>query len=225
MITAQEYWWDRLGRYLSPTAGDWMDALMSSYPHAQPGKPRTRIGGSEPGRFLISDDTAQVWAPVLPETDLPSHISFQPTAARKRRDWVVDVIMDPPKPPFLAASVGMSAADAAFWQISISAELIAFGGAASLFEGQSIVIVDRQAFLEAATWFRETGAPVSDLLRLSETRERFKTGILTGAQARAPVARLKTPVAEMDRYPGSRDPVLMKLAAYAATEWAREGVV
>lgn len=222
MITAQEYWWDRLGRYLSPTAGDLMDALMASYPHAQPGKPRTRLGGSEPARFLISDDRAKVWAPVLPEADLPPHIRFQPTAARKRRDWIVDVIMDPPEPPFLAASVGMSGADAAFWQISISADLIAFGGAAALFEGQPLVIVDRQSFLEATSWFRETQIPVSDLLRLSETRDRFKTGILTGAQARARISRLKVPTAELDRYPGSRDPVLMKLAAYAATEWVRE---
>ncbi len=199
-----------------------MDALMASYPHAQPGKPRTRIGGSEPGRFLISTDEARVWAPVLPEADLPPHIRFQPTAARKRRDWIVDVITDPPEPPFLAASVGMSGADAAFWQMSVSTDLIAFGGAAALFEGQPLVIVDRQSFLESVAWFTETQVSVSDLLRLSETRDRFRTGILTGAQARARVARLKAPIAELDRYPGSRDPVLMKLAAYAASEWVRE---
>jgi len=224
LITAQEYWQDRLGRHILPEGGDWRDALMASYPHAVAGKPRTRIGGSEPGRFLISDAGAQVWAPVLPDLDLPPHISFQPTAARKRRDWLVDVITDPPEPPFLVASVGMSGADALFWRISTSADLIAFGGAAGLFEGQPTVIVDRRAFLDAKTWFEETQTPVSDLLRLQETRDRFRTGILTGRQARARIDRLKTPMADLDRYPGSPDPALMKLAAYAASEWAREGV-
>jgi len=220
VITAQQYWHERLGRHILPGA-EWRDALMASYPHAQPGKPRTRLGGSEPGRFLVSDAGAQVWAPVLPDADLPSHISFQPTGARKRRDWIVDIITDPPKPPFLSASVGLSGADAAFWQISISADLIAFGGAAALFEGQPLVTVDRQAFLEAIAWFKETEAPVSDLLRLSEARESFKTNILTGAQARARISRLRTPMPDLDRYPGSRDPALMKLAAYAASEWVR----
>jgi hypothetical protein len=182
------------------------------------------MGGSEPGRFLISDVGAQVWAPVLPEVDLPSHIRFQPTSARKRRDWLVDVITDPPEPPFLAASVGMSGADAAFWRISTSTDLIAIGGAAGLLEGQPCVIVDRRAFLDAKAWFEETQTPVFDLLRLQETRDRFRTGILSGAQARSRIDRLKTSMADLNRYPGSSDPALMKLAAYAASEWVREGV-
>lgn len=195
---------------------------MASYPHADPAKPRTRLGGSEPARFLISDAGAQVWAPVMPAHDLPPHVRFQTTASRKRRDWIVDILMHPPEPPFLAASVGLSGADAAFWRISTSAGLVAFGGAAGLFDGQSSVIVDRRAFLDAKTWFEATRFPVSDLLCLSETRLRFKAGILTGAQARARIARLKTPPSDLDRYPGGHDPVLMKLAAYAANEWVRE---
>lgn len=223
MITAQEYWQERLGRYIFPEGRDWSEALMTSYPHALPGKPRTRMGGSEPGRFLISDEGAQVWAPILPDVELPPNIRFYQTSDRKRRDWIVDVILSPPKPPFLAASVGMSGADAAYWQISTSSEMIAFGGAAALFEGQSSLVVDRQAFLDAKAWFEEKKVAVSDLLSLLDTRHRFKVGIFTGAQARARIDRLKTPVSDLDRYPGSKNPTVMKLASYAAHDWVREG--
>lgn len=219
MVSAQDFWQERLGRFIFPSGPGWRDALMAVYPHADPGKTKARMGGSEPARFLISDAMVQVWAPVRPNEALPPSIQFQTTASRRRRDWIVDVLMNPPQPPFLAASVGMSGADAQFWKITTSAGLIAFGGAAALFDGNQSMTVDRDLFVRAKEWFAQTDVPVSDLLRLSGIRQQFKSGLLTGEQARARIARIKTPVDLLVQYPGDPDPTVMKLAAYAATDW------
>lgn len=220
MITAHEYWFKRFGSKIAPDVTDWQQSLMAGYPHFDPAKKRpVRMGGSEPARFLISDDRVQVWAPIHPNIDLPDDIQIRPTSARKRRDWLVDVILNPPCSPFLVASVGMSGADAAFWRMTTSRDLIAFGGAAALLDGVQALYVDRSRFLEARDWFDTERVAVSDLLRLRETLRLFKTELISGEQARARLKRIKTPRSVLEAYPGDPNPTLMKLAAYAASTW------
>ena len=180
------------------------------------------MGGSEPARFLITQNSAQAWAPIRPEGELPVHVTMQPTSVRKRRDWIVDVIVSPPKAPFLAASVGMSGADAKYWRLTTSENLIAFGGAASLFEGQNLVLVDREKFLLARDWFVDGDKPVSDLLNYWQTRQKFKTSLINGKQARARIDRIKTDEATLRSYPGEESLVIAKLASYAANIWEAE---
>lgn len=199
---------------------DPLGVLMRAYPHADPNKTTTtRMGGSEPARFLVSEQEAGVWAPVR----LPDHAQAQlrtaTTSERKKRDWIIDVLMSPPKPPFLAVSIGMAASDVEHWRYTVSEEMIVFSGAASTYEGQNVLAVDRAKFLAAKEWFSETGTPVSDLLRANDIRERFQRGMITGAAARQALARIKTPQAAMKTYPGVQDAVVMKLASYAANEW------
>lgn len=193
---------------------------MAAHPHYDPARTvRTRMGGSEPARFLICAERARVWAPIRTEHALPEHVEIAQTADRKRRDWIVDVIMNPPRAPFLAASVGMSGADAAFWRMTTSAELIAFGGAGALFDGKQIILIERERFIQARIWFREASVPVSDVLRYRDVQEQFQKGLIGGDAARAALARIKSERDVLDGYPGVRDASIVKLAAYAATEW------
>ncbi|NJM83452.1 MAG: hypothetical protein HC844_14080 [Tabrizicola sp.] len=127
---------------------------------------------------------------------------------------MVDVIMSPPAAPFLAASVGMSGADAAYWRMTTSRELIAFGGAASLHDGNNLLLVERQRFVEAVNWFRCGKIGVSDLLRFRDLQNSFQRGVLTGVQARARLEKLNVDL--LRGYPGQSNPVIMKLAAWAA---------
>lgn len=215
MGSATDFWFENFGRLFAPEAPEWFKALMGSYPHAE--KPaRARFGGSEPARFLICAAQARAWAPVRSEAPLPAHVSVQPTSARKRRDWIVDVILDPPAPPFLAASIGLSGADAAYWRLTTSRDLIAFGGAAALFDGEHLVLVERPRFQEAMDWFSATGAPVSELLRFHEIRRLFQIGLCTGLQARKALDKLKTAQGALRSFPGGANPALTRLAAYAA---------
>lgn len=223
MISAQEYWFERFGAKIAPDASQWKQALMGAHPHFDPAKKSlVRMGGSEPARFLISDSAVRVWAPIAPASALADDTVIAPTSSRKRRDWLVDTIIDPPEPPFLAAAVGMSSADAAFWRMTTSRDLIAFGGAAALLEGVQSVLVERKRFIEAKDWFASEKVAVSDLLRLGETQRLFKKDLLTGAEARARLDRLKTDRAILETYPGEDAPFLMKLASYAATIWEVE---
>lgn len=223
MISAQEYWFERFGAKVAPDAAHWREALMGTHPHFDPArKSLVRMGGSEPARFLISEGAVRVWAPIAPAVELPADTIIAPTSSRKRRDWLVDTIIDPPEPPFLAASVGMSSADAAFWRMTTSRDLIALGGAAALLEGVQSILVERTRFIEARDWFASEKVAISDLLRLGETRRLFQKELLTGAEARARLDRLKTDRAILDTYPGEDNPLLMKLASYAVTYWEAE---
>lgn len=212
-----DFWFRRFGRFFSPCASGWRKALMGKYPHSDPAREvRARLGGSEPARFLICESFAKAWAPVRPEAELPDHVSIQPTSARKRWDWIIDVILDPPDTPFLAASIGLSSADADYWRITTSAELIVFGGAAALFEGEHIVPVERQRFLEAIEWFSSTGVTAGDVLRSREIKRRFQIGLISGAQARLALGQLKADAALLHGFPGCANRFLARLAAYAA---------
>lgn len=222
MISPTEFWFEHFGRWLAPDAVSWSEALMAQYPHADEARSvRTRMGGSEPARFLISEHEGMAWAPIRTETVLPDRVTLQQTSERKRRDWCIDVILDPPEPPFLAASVGMSGADASHWRMTTSRDLIAFGGAAALFEGQTLMLVDRRKFVEARDWFVETQVAVSELLRFWDTTHQFQRQVLTGRQARARLDRLKADTAILQAFPGEKSAVLAKLAAYAADGWSR----
>lgn len=221
--TAQNYWFDRVGRKLAPTAAHWKDALMATYPHADPAKKDARMGGAEPARFLVSGDRAEVWAPIRAANELPAGVSIQPTSALRRRDWIVRVILVPPPVPFLAASVGMSGADAAHWRMTVSPDLIAIGGASALLDGRNMVLVERARFLEARDWFIDTGTAVSDLLRHREAVALFRRGLISAEQARARRARLKTSQERLASYPGVDDPLLMTLAAHAASSPEKGG--
>lgn len=223
MLSPQDYWHENLGSFLAPDAESWRAALMSTYPHFDSSKEKpVRMGGSEPARFLISAERVGVWSPIARPDGLDEHISIMPTSARKRRDWMVDVIMSPPSPPFLVASVGMSSADAAYWRMTTSKDLIAFGGSAALADGMNSLLVDRHKFIAAVDWFRDDGVAVSDLLRFHETTRLFKQSIINGAQARARLERLKSSQDILRAYPGELVPFLMKLASYAARDWSLE---
>lgn len=211
---ATGFWFRHFGRFFAPDAPDWSKALMGTYPHADPArKVRTRFGGAEPARFLISESRAKAWAPVRPDVALPAQVSVQPSHARKRWDWIIDVIVNPPKPPFLAASVGLSGADADHWKLTTSADLIVFGGAAALFDGEHLVLVERRRFLETIDWFSSTGANVGDILRGQEVRRQFQMGLISGAQARLALGRIG---GDMRGFPGSASGFLARLAAFAA---------
>jgi hypothetical protein len=219
LISPQEFWFERLGKIIAPEASDWMAALMGSYPHADPVKKvRTRMGGSEPARFLIGRDFVQTWAPVRPEVPLPGNVTFFLTSERKRRDWLTDVILSPPETPFLAASVGMSGADADNWRMTMTTDLIAIGGAASMFDGQALMLIERPRFLAARDWFRagQGRVGIAELLRFRDIQEGFRKGLLTGAQARS--RQQKLPVSHLRDYPGQDHPMVMRLAAHAATK-------
>lgn len=220
---ATGFWFRHFGRFFAPDASEWSKALMGTYPHADPArKVRTRFGGSEPARFLICESDAKAWAPVRPEAALPAHVRVQPTHAMKRWDWIIDTILNPPEPPFLAASVGLSGADADHWKLTTSTELIVFGGAAALFEGKHIVLVERRRFLETIDWFASTGANASDVLRCHEIRRRFQMGLMSGAQARSALGRLRT---DARGFPGSANGFLARLAAFAAQTRQAEKIV
>lgn len=220
-MEAETFWHERLGKFLAPGEGFYA-ALMRNYPHAEKSM-TTRMGGTEPARFLVSDSRVAVWAPIrLPES-AAGRIEIYPTSARKRNDWLVDVITSPPDGLFLAASVGQSGSDAANWTLSPDKDLIAFGGAAGLFDGQAKVLIERERFLASIAWFKEQGNVVSDLLRHKDIQRRFKTGQQSGAEARASMQRLKTPIETLNSYPGSRNPAVIRLASYAAHYWQPEG--
>lgn len=214
----KNFWFEHVGRHLNPEAQTFKEALMAGYPHAEKNL-RTRMGGSEPARFLVTRDGASVFAPIKPFADLPDSISLNPTSVRRRRDWVVDVILAPPDPPFLAASVGMSSADADHWRMTTDANLIALGGAGSMFEGQNLVQIDRHRFLEARDWFAEEKGAISDLLRSWEIKKKFQTSLITGREARSRFDRLKTEQAVLQSYPGAPNPVVAKLVAFSVQHW------
>lgn len=216
MIDPRTYWHERLGKFLAPEAQDYLQALMAPQPHVLKPGVVTRMGGADPARFLVDDQEVRIWAPVAPEIPMPRDISFQRTNERKKSDWILDVILDPPEGSFLAATVGMSGADAKNWRMSTGRGLIAIGGNAGFLEGREQILVDRSRFLEAADWFRSTKAPVSDLLRSEDVRKRFRQGLLTAATARSHLAAIKTPAEQLASYPGDRDTLLIRLAFYAA---------
>ncbi len=217
-----EFFQEHMGALIDPEAAP-IDVLMRAYPHGDPTKSiSTRMGGSEPARLLVSEGEAKLWAPISVPEHARGRIEVSPTSARKRRDWMVDVIMNPPKPPFLAVSIGMAASDVDFWRMTVSEEMIVFSGAAALHDGDNVAAVDRRKFIAAKEWFAETQTPVSDLLRRRDILHKFKTGMISGAAAKMALARIKTSLTVMDGYPGPSDAFQMKLAAYAANEWTPE---
>lgn len=217
-----EFFQEHMGVLIDPEAAP-MDVLMRAYPHGDPAKSiSTRMGGSEPARMLVSEGEAKLWAPIAVPEHARSRIEVAPTSARKRRDWLVDVIMNPPKPPFLAVSIGMAASDVDFWRMTVSEDMIVFSGAAALHDGDNVAAVDRRKFIAAKEWFAQTQTPVSDLLRRRDILHKFKTGTWSGAASKAAMARIKTPAAVMDTYAGPADAFQMKLAYYAANEWVPE---
>lgn len=222
MQTSLEFFQEHFGSKIDPALAP-LEVLMKPYPHINPAKTSTpRMGTSDPARFLVARGVAKLWAPVRLPDHTQGRIDVAPTSARGRRDWIVDVIMNPPEPPFLVAALGMAASDTSYWRITVSKEMIVFGGNASLFDGSNSLEVDRRKFLEARDWFKATAVPVSDLLRRRDIAFKFKRKLITGEAAKRASAKIKTPAALLDAYPGADHPFLMKLAAYAASEWVQQ---
>jgi hypothetical protein len=234
-VTPLDFFQKHCGSKIDPDA-DARSVLMRGYLHAdesrviKPKKPKkgeatdeapkpvmTRLGGHDPARFLISEDVSSILATVRFEKPVQG-ISLALQATRKPRDWMVDIIMSPPKPPFLACSLGLAASDLDFWRLTLSSDLIIFSGSTKTF-GVNVLMVDRPRFLAAVDWFKKTSVSVSELLRLTEIQYRFKSGLITGEKARADLSKLKTPKDVLQSYPGEDDPFIRKLAYFAATEW------
>lgn len=218
-LSPLDFFKEHAAKHIDPDASA-ADVLMRTYPHVDIKKKMTvRLGGSEPARFLVSADGVSIWAPVSFPTATVGKVTVAPTADRKRSDWMIDVIMSPPKPPYLAVSLGMAASDIDFWRLSLTENFVVFSGSSALQGGTNIGAVDRNLFFKARDWFVETNASVSELLRLQETDAKFKRGTITGADVHRIFSRFKTPFAVLKNYPGRKEPFIMKLASYAASGW------
>jgi hypothetical protein len=217
MLNEIDYWYDRFGRHLMPDASPGL-ALMGAYPHVND-KGKVRLGGPEPARFLISKAGVDAWSPVRPPDPLPEGVRMHLTSDRPRRAWVVDILLDPPPAPFLAASLGQSGADAANWQMTINRDRIVFGGSSAVLGGPSVLAIDRARFLEAMRWFQESGVDVRDLLRAADIRHQHRIGLLTGAAARARLGKIKADPAVAAKYPGEANSDVMRLASFAASKY------
>lgn len=220
MLNEIDYWYDRFGQHMMPAVPP-MRALMASYVNASKPEKKTRMGGPEPARFLISQHGADAWTPVRPPDGLPDGVRMHLTSDRPRRAWVVDILHDPPPAPFLAASLGQSSADAENWQMTVSEDRIVFGGSSSVFGGPAVLAVDRAKFFAAVEWFERTNIAVSDLLRIADIRHQHRIGLLTGAAARARLAKIKADPDAVAKYPGEGDSHIMRLAAYAANDYKK----
>lgn len=210
------FWFDRFGKYLSAPDADPMTTLMSSYPHAEKNM-RCRMGGTEPARFLISQDRVEAYCPIKAPEGLPACISIMPTSARQRRDWMMDIIMAPPIEPYLAASVGQSGSDVANWRISHDSNSVTFGGSARLLD-DDVVTIHRPAFLDAMAWFSETSAKVADVLRYREIVQRFRAREISAQVARGMIDKIKCDRAVLETAPGLASAPL-RLAAYGVSDW------
>jgi hypothetical protein len=218
-LSPLDFFREYAGKYIDPDASA-TEVLMRTYPHVDVNKKKpVRLGGSEPARFLVSADCVKIWAPVSFPMDIASKVAVAPTAARKKSDWMIDVIMSPPKPPYLAVSLGMAAADLDFWRLSLTDNFVVFSGASALLRDTNIGAIDRNLFFAARDWFLETNASVSELLRLQETDAKFKRGTIKGVDVHRIFSRFKTPLAVLKNYPGQKEPFIMKLASYAASGW------
>ena len=217
MDDPKAYWMKRIGHYFAP-GEPFATALMKGYPHATKPGVRTRLGGSEPARFLISQTEALVWAPVALPPGADGHVNLAPTSDLKRGDWLLKVILDPPEAPFLAASLGMSGADADNWRMTVDRDLIVIGGSVAIWGGNAVLQVDRARFLEAIDWFANTRTPLADVFRHIGAIDRFKHGLADATRTRTALDRIVTPLSILKTYPGATEPQLLRLAARAAEE-------
>jgi len=210
--TAKQFWHENLGRHLVP-GSDFDHALMTGYPHADRAGRTCRLGGSEPARFLVEDGRASVWSPIKPVEGAPESVSFYKTSDRKRREWVIDILLNPPATPFLAASVGMSGVDADSWALTVDPDLIVFGGSKSLLPGGTALNrIQRSRFLEGRSWFEENpDIKARDFLQFMQVHREFKTGVLGSDAARRKLARSKVTKDIFDAYPGEKMPYLISL--------------
>ncbi len=215
MLTPLEFFQLHCGVKIDPGA-DAKSVLMRTYPHSSKDV-LVRFGGPDPARFLITEDGAKIWATIRFDPPIQG-ISLALQSERKTREWMTDILMSPPKPPFLASTLGQAGSDIDFWRLTLSNDLIVFSGSTKSF-GANIVMIDRPLYLETVKWFEQTGVSVSDLLRVNETQHKFKSGLIGGEHARTIMAKIKTPQDVLQSYPGVRDPMAMKLAYFAATEW------
>lgn len=208
-------WYERFGVYLSNDT-DSMTTLMASYPHAEKNM-RCRMGGTEPARFLISDDLVEAYCPIRAPDGLPDHVTIQPTSARQRRDWMLDIIMSPPKGPYMAASIGQSGADTNYWRISHDPDSVTFGGSTRLLDDE-IVTIFRPEFIDAMAWFRDTGVRVADVLSYRTIVHRFRAREITAQAARASLDKIKVERSVLEQAPRLASAPL-RLAAYGADVW------
>lgn len=212
-----QFWHRHFGVHVSDSP-DPMKALMSSYPHCA--KPiMCRMGGTEPARFLVTADRAEAFCPIMPPDDLPDHVSIRPTSERRSRDWMIDILHSPPEGPFLAASVGQSGVDAEKWRISFDRDSVTFGGSTALLD-DGVVTIYRPQFLDAMSWFAETGVKVSDILTFRDINRRFLARSLSAKDARAMIARIKAEKEILESAPALNGAVL-RLASYGANGWER----
>lgn len=231
-IDPLSFWFSRLGEHLltegrlSQFATDRVaedqyaeKTVMASFPHAEPGKKNTRMGGSEPARFLISDERAEAWAPIALPEQAAGFVTMHRTADRKPTDWMVDILMHPPEGVFLAASIGRPLSHVGNWGMTFNSTFIIFGGEPKLQDGRGQVGIDRVRFLEARDWFIHHGKILADLLSRESILSDFRAGRLTPEAARKKRAQVKTPDEILRSYPGSHDATALRLANYAAHYW------
>lgn len=227
MINAQDYWIDKIGRHLMPSS-QFEQAIMGQHPHAVEGKKPTRMGSSEPARFLACEDFARVWSPIRePETAKTTGVEFYKTSDRKRRDWIIDLITSPPPAPFLAATLGLSFGDTSNWRLTCHQDTICIGGNEKFLENgfpRPVLIVDRPRFLDAAAWFSETGANPKDLVVYSYIVNDFGLGNITADAAKNRIDKLKTDVDLLRNFPGPRDPDIIRLIYDISKRDTEEGV-
>lgn len=192
---------------------------MRGWPHADPKKGMTRMGSSEPSRFLVSETLAKAWVPIAMPQSAAGKVEFHTMADRKRTDWVIDIITSPPKPPYLAASLGMAASDIDNWALGVSPDTVVLGGASKVLDGEKRRIVDRRAFLTTKEWFEKTGATAFDVILEHSIKNEFARGLISGEAARRRLSKIKTPDEVRRTFPKGLDEWATRLAHIAATTW------
>jgi len=107
-LSPAEFWGANLGRLLCPDVPEGQDptdvALSRSYWHAS--KPvRFRLGSGK-AASLVQSGSATVMADIRLDHPLPPGLTLKPGTWRTIPNWMAEIIVSPPEPPFLFVIYG-----------------------------------------------------------------------------------------------------------------------
>jgi hypothetical protein len=180
-LDAKKFWWDNLGKYLHPGAKPGQDnvaiALSQNYKHAT--KASDLRLGSGKCATLITEGNAIMMADIRLDHAVLNGLRIMPGTWKTVPQWMAEIIMSPPDPPFMFVTYGKNPKIADKLRVNATADVVEICGAEQWRCSRAVVTkaLDAIGDLPPTVWRK--AAYLNDLCDRDPTSNAYKAWIAT----------------------------------------------
>ena len=182
---AVKFFYENLGCFLHPEPEDPITGprLAISRAHEHAHKPAKLRLGSGKAMAVIESSRATLMADIRPSRPLPPTVMFHDSSWRTTYNWLAEILLDPPRPPYMVVTFGKNPNILHTLRVNVGSDIVHVCGSESLTCHRRDLIrlvcalaeIPGKEWRAASFWYNQARRRPTARTRARETFERIAT--------------------------------------------------